>query len=189
MKHIIITENQEKKLIRTISNEEDVAYHTSNADFDNFDLAFVNSGTKNQAYGYGIYLSYVSDGASMYGKNSYVVEIPSNDKKYLDSRIKPNKNIMTKVLNTLFNILKKDEMYTGVEYELKTELLEAFANIDDGLNLYGTISSYLGSDKEASIFFDRLGLLGIRFPFGDNGDNVVIFNPKNIKILKKNIQA
>ena len=56
--------------------------------------------------------------------------------------------------------------------------------------MYGTVASLIGSDKKASEFFSRIGYVGIEW-IATNGAtgvefaNYVIFDPKNIKILRK----
>ena len=63
MAKIKLTEEQIKNLIFN----EITAYHGSNADFNDFDLGFVNTGNKMQAYGYGIYVALNKDAAERYG--------------------------------------------------------------------------------------------------------------------------
>lgn len=187
MTKIKLNENQLKKLIvNEISNL--TAYHGSNADFNQFDLGFVNSGNKMQAYGYGIYVALNKEAAEHYGKVLYIVEIPKSDKKYLNAFQVYDKKYVSNILKKLFNYLLKIEpdIYKGSENELWQEL-ESIIDNYDGLTIYGTAESYLGSDKEASQFFEKLGFYGIKWIDSNdkNNENAVIFNPKNIKIIKK----
>lgn len=187
-----LTENELCQLVENTIREfiteinETTAYHNSEVDFDNFDLAYVGTGTKEQAYGYGVYLSYSPEGAQGYGSKQYTVEIPSDDKKYLIADKNYSKQFMTKIINKLYKFLISDEEsgYQNASRELWDELQYMYSSTD-GLHIYGTISSYLGSDKDASEFLNSLGIIGLKYKEMDNIENVVIFDEKNIKILSK----
>ena len=57
---------------------------------------------------------------------------------------------------------------------------------ETGGDVYGTIASILGDDKETSEFLYKEGYKGIKWFDKDNGTtNYVVFNPKDITILKK----
>lgn len=181
---IKITENQLNKIISEAISKM-TAYHYSNADFNNFDLGFVNTGNKMQSYGYGIYVAMTQDAAKYYGKIGYVVEIPKNPNKYIIGTKTYSKAFCAKILNQLYSyILSTTDIYNGAENELRMEL-NSIIDEYDGLNIYGTVESYLGSDKEASEFFEKLGYYGIRYADKRGFEIAVIFNPKNIKIIKK----
>ena len=166
---------------------ETVAYHFSNADFDNFDLGYVNSGNQNQAYGYGIYVSLTEKGAKNYGSKRYIVEIPSDNRLYLNDFKNLSMAYINKVKNILYQYLidnDDEEMYVGIENELMEELNTAFQSMN-GLTLYGTISSYLGSDKSASEFcYNYLHKIGLKHHSSEI-TNVVMFNANDIKIISK----
>ena len=180
---IKLTEAQIKKyIINEISKI--TAYHGSNANFDEFDLGYVNTGNKMQAYGYGIYVALSPEAAEHYGKIKYIVEIPKSETKYLDGYKRYKKDFVLKIFKKLYEyLLKIDDIYKGGEKELWDEISSIIDDYD-GLTIYGTAETYLGSDKEASLFFDKLGFYGLKWV--DNGNlNAVIFNPKNINIIKK----
>lgn len=150
----LMNKNIINNIIKEEINKYIKAYHTSNATFDNFDLGYVNSGNKNQAYGYGIYVSLSEKGAENYGKIKCIVEIPSNNKLYLNDFNSLSIKYINKVKNILYNYIlqhDEDEMYKGCEEEFMQELNTSFQPMN-GLSLYGTISTYLGSDKKASEF-------------------------------------
>lgn len=152
-KVITLKESELKKIIKEAIDEV-TAYHYSNADFNDFDLGFVNTGNKMQAWGYGIYVSLSDEGAKSYGKNQYIVEIPSDNKLYLNNWKYLSPSYINKVKTALFNYMIKngeDESWVGVEKELMDDLNMAFQDMT-GSELYGTISSYLGGDKHASDF-------------------------------------
>lgn len=174
-------------IIKEEINKYIKAYHSSNATFDNFDLGYVNSGNKNQAYGYGIYVSLSEEGAENYGKIKYIVEIPSNDKLYLNDFNNLDMKYINKVKNLLYNYILQhddDNMYDGCEDDFMQELNSSFQPMN-GLSLYGTISTYLGSDKEASEFcYKYLKKIGLKH-HSNEIINIVMFNPKDIKIIER----
>lgn len=176
-----------KKIIQEEIKKLVQGYHNSNANFTEFDLGYVNSGNKNQAYGYGIYISLSEKGAANYGKIQYIVNVPANDNLYLNDVKTLSPSYLNKVKNLLFNYLiehDEEEAYSDCHEELMEELNSAFISMN-GLQLYGTISSYLGSDKEASEFcYKKLKKIGIKHHSGDI-TNIVMFNPKDIKIIEK----
>lgn len=188
IKKLILKESELKKIIKEAIDEV-TAYHYSNADFDKFDIGFINTGMKLQAFGYGIYVSLSDEGAKSYGKNQYIVEIPSDNKLYLNNWKYLSASYINKVKIALYNYIIKndeDEMWKGVEKELMDYLNMAFQEMT-GLSLYGTISSYLGSDKEASNFcYNVLKKIGLKFKDKDI-TNVVMFNADDIKIISKEI--
>ena len=172
-------------MIKEAENKTVRAYHASNSNFNNFDLGFVNTGNKGQAYGYGIYVSFDENAVDRYGNTKYVVEIPSDDKLYLNNFQELNMKQLSKIKNILYKyLINNDEegLYEGSENELMQELNSSFIPMD-GLTLYGTLSYFLGSDENASEFcYKYLKKIGIKYE--DNGvTNAVMFNPKDIKII------
>lgn len=94
---------------------------------------------------------------------------------------------INKVKNLLYNYIlqhDEDEMYKGCEGEFMQELNSSFQPMN-GLSLYGTISTYLGSDKEASEFcYKYLKKIGLKH-HSNEIVNIVMFNPKDIKIIER----
>ena len=179
-----------KKIIRE-SIKSTIGYHGSNADFDNFDLAYVNTGSKFQDYGYGVYLFLIDNDVSAYGKNKYVVEIPSNASMYLDADKILTKGFTNKAIQALYKyiIQTQPDSYTDpiTRREFLQELQVSFQETD-GLTFYGTIESYLGSDKETSEFiYNKLKKIGLKYMLNGKYPCAVMFNPKDIKIIKKDI--
>lgn len=180
------------KFITRIINESIdnvLAYHGSNADFDDFDLAFVNTGSKAQDYGYGIYLFLADNNVGTYGKNKYTVEIPAKKTLYLYA----DKVLSPKFINNAIYKIYKYILETQPEaYPDKTSKMDLIYDLKisfegcDGLSLYGTLESYLGSDKEVSQFiYKYLKKIGLKYMINDEYPCVVMFNPKDIKIIKK----
>lgn len=167
------------------------AYHGSGANFDKFNTSeYGMSGEGSMAFGYGVYVSNSESIAKSYAgrqgeRNLYKVEIP--DGNYISWDKTVSKSQKENVKNELYKKLIEED-YKGAEKEIFTELNTAFGDELDGKYLYGTVSSYIGSDKETSKFFKDIGFSGIEYPAGTvfgNGQNVVnyvIFNDEDIKI-------
>lgn len=170
-------------------------FHGSPHDFNEFDFAYMSSGWGQQAYGYGAYLTTSYECAKEYSQGGmvYTVEIP--DKGYLNlDKISPA--LAMKIARIFFNYYTKEheygsEAYAGYEREFWNEECKYIGDSTDGNTLYGTISSLLGSDKETSEFLhDKLGYKGLVWVHtnaetGKKFKNYVIFDPKDIKIIKK----
>jgi hypothetical protein len=125
-----ILENIVENTINEVMNEI-TAYHGTDANFDNFDLAYMGTGAGKQDYGYGIYLSILPDGTQQYGKNAYTVEIPSDNKKYLIADKVYSPSFVNKLKNKLYQlIITQDDTYKGAEKELMQDLNITFNDID-----------------------------------------------------------
>ena len=174
-------------------------FHGSPHDFDEFDFAYMSSGWGQQAYGYGAYLTTSYECAKEYSQGGmvYTVEIP--DKGYLNLD-KISSALAMKIARIFFNYYTKEheygsEAYAGYEREFWNEECKYIGDSTDGNTLYGTISSLLGSDKETSEFLhDKLGYKGLVWVHtntetGKKFKNYVVFNPKDIKIIKKDSNA
>ena len=118
----------------------------------------------------------------------YSVEIPDNNgNNYLEHGKVLSKVQQNKIKEKLYNRLIEIDDYTRAEKELKRELDQLFdSNEFDGKDVYGTVSSYLGSDKDASAFLNELGYVGISYPANgskaNGARNYVIFNEADLDI-------
>lgn len=163
------------------------AYHGSGANFDKFNISeYGMSGEGSMAFGYGVYVSNSESIAKSYAgrqgeRNLYTVEIP--DGNYISWEKTVSKTQKENVKNELYKKLIEED-YKGAEKEIFTELNAVFGDELDGKYLYGTVSSYIGSDKETSRFFKDIGYSGIQYPAGtpENAVNYVIFDDNDIKI-------
>lgn len=167
------------------------AYHGSGANFDKFNTSeYGLSGDGAMAFGYGVYVSNSESIAKSYAgrqgeRNLYKVEIP--DGNYISWDKTVSKSQKENVKNELYKKLIEED-YKGAEKEIFTELNTAFGDELDGKYLYGTVSSYIGSNKETSKFFKNIGFSGIEYPAGtfsgerQNAVNYVIFDDEDIKI-------
>ena len=189
----LIIESSVPKEIRE-DLEELQLYHGSQADFDNFDLAYLSTGWGQQAYGYGFYLTTSKEAASEYAKGGkmYTVEIP--DGKYLSYEKRNGREFLNIARKFFKYYTTEDEYgkdaYRGNENEFWEYECKYIADCQNGGYVYGTLSSIIGDDKATSEFLNRLGYVGIEWK-GNNAAtnetffNYVIFNPNDIKIVSK----
>ena len=127
----------------------------------------------------------------------YTIDIPEdNGHNYLSYDETVPKEEVKSVLNTLYAHLVADEEsgYSdkAASKELRKELDSLAEDEIDGNNLYGTVSSYLGTDKEASEFLGGIGYAGLKYPTnfksGGNAEgtnNYVIFKDSDLKIVDR----
>ena len=167
-------------------------YHGTNADFDKFDEKFYLTGIGEMAYGWGVYLSNSINTAKEYGPGGQIMTVEVPDGKYLDSR-RISKSETSKIAHAFYKFFLSSEhgqVYKGSEKEFWDYECSCLENVPDGSYLYGTISTFLGSDKEASEWLHSIGYVGLRFPghnsnTGEKFMNYVIFDANDVKIIKK----
>ena len=80
--------------------------------------------------------------------------------------------------------------YSGVENEFWEYECSAIGKCRTGNDVYGTVSTILGSDKEASEWLRSIGYIGLTYncqnrATGERFVNYVIFNPNDIRIVEK----
>jgi len=130
-------------------------------------------------------------------RHLYSVEIPDDTgsnyldytKNYADDRSGINTEHLIDALYDEILATDDEHLYDSkqAKKELRKELSElAFSS---GKDIYGDISSYLGSDKKASEFLHRQGIVGISYPAQyrsggreDDARNYVIFDEEDLKI-------
>ena len=167
-------------------------YHGTNADFDKFDEKFYLTGIGEMAYGWGVYLSNSINTAKEYGPGGQIMTVEVPDGKYLDSR-RISKSEACKIARAFYKFFLSSEhgqVYKGSEKEFWDYECSCLENVPDGSYLYGTISTFLGSDKETSEWLHSIGYVGLRFPghnsnTGEKFMNYVIFDANDVKIIKK----
>jgi hypothetical protein len=168
-------------------------YHGSQADFSEFDLAYLGSGWGQQAYGYGVYLIDNPQGAREYARGGlvYTAKVPNGP--YLSYKGISRASAM-KIAKDFFKYYTTEneygkEAYKGYEREFWNEECKYLCDCQTGGDIYGTIASLLGDDKETSAFLYREGYKGIKWidvtADGTKNTNYVVFNPKDITILNK----
>ena len=171
------------------------AYHGTDADFEAFDHSHMGEGAGGQAYGWGSYFTEEEGVARSYAGGGFVYEAELPDdtgSNYLHFESKPsNKDIARVKMELVEYILRNDEEGMYDYPQGKDDLTQ---EVDDAgepttwRDLYGTVSSHLGSDKEASAFFHSIGYVGIQYNSSetDGGKkNLVIFDESDISIQSK----
>ena len=171
------------------------AYHGTDADFEAFDHSHMGEGAGGQAYGWGSYFTEEEGVARSYAGGGFVYEAELPDdtgSNYLHFESKPSNKDITRVKRELVEyILRNDEEGMYDYPQGKDDLTQ---EVDDAgepttwRDLYGTVSSHLGSDKEASAFFHSIGYVGIQYNSSeaDGGKkNLIIFDESDISIQSK----
>lgn len=171
------------------------AYHGTDADFDAFDHSHMGEGAGGQAYGWGSYFTEEEGVARSYAGGGFVYEAELPDdtgSNYIHFESKPSSEEVSRAKRELVEyILRNDEEGMYDYPQGKDDLTQ---EVDDAgepttwRDLYGTVSSHLGSDKEASAFFHSIGYVGIQYNSSetDGGKkNLVIFDESDISIQSK----
>lgn len=181
-------------------------YHGSGTDFDAFDFGHMGEGEGAQAFGWGGYVTEVEGIGRTYahqkedtsGMMLYTIDIPQDDgRNYLHWEKTVGENAAREVRERLYeHLIRTDEegLYGDAisRKELERELAAAFSGDMVGADLYGTVSSYLGSDKAASEFLRGIGFVGVSYPAQyfsggrkDMARNYVIFRESDMLITDK----
>lgn len=167
-------------------------YHGTHADFDQFKEEFYLSGVGEMAYGWGVYLTNSINTAKEYSPGGQIMTVEVPDGKYLNSE-RIGKAEASKLARAFYRFYlngKGAEIYRGSEQEFWDYECKYLETVPDGSYMYGTVSTFLGSDKEASEWFHSMGYAGLKFPghnanTGEKFMNYVIFDAKDVKIINK----
>lgn len=167
-------------------------YHGTHADFDQFKEEFYLSGVGEMAYGWGVYLTNSINTAKEYSPGGQIMTVEVPDGKYLNSeRIgKVEASNLARAFYRFYLNGKGAEIYKGSEKEFWDYECKYLETVPDGSYMYGTVSTFLGSDKEASEWFHSMGYAGLKFPghntnTGEKFMNYVIFDANDVKIINK----
>lgn len=176
-------------LIENLNSEVNLMHGSFN-DFDKFDLKYLNSGWGNQAFGYGLYFTTSEECAKEYAKGGIIYHADISGNKFLTYGKTPSKRESMSIARKFFKYYTTEdeygkEAYKGYEQEFWNEECKYIAECNDEGNIYGTISSLMGSDKEASIFLKKIGYTGLITHDEMGFEIYVIFNDKDINITKK----
>lgn len=155
---LLLTEEQYKLLLKESDNNE-IWYHGTDADFDKFDLKFFGK-TDEGWYGKGVYFHSDKDTAEVYGKNIIKARLDYQKPPLILPLEKPNEY--------LYNILEK---YDDGELNLPEEF-KSFS-VMKIIRLIGkeTFSNFIKQFYDAMI---------INYEQGTS--QAVVFNPEIIKI-------
>lgn len=200
---IKISESQLRNIIRNVIKEsidEINLYHGTNTDFNKFDTAYMSSGWGQQAHGYGFYLIDDFNAAKDYAYNAHtgqVLEVEVPDGKYLNDKSISMRE-KERIARIFFKYITKENPDTIDSYpdeqtrqDFWNYEVSYILNCSTGTYVYGTIASLMGSDEDTSNFLhDKCGYTGLIVRDKPTHDSklmktYVIFNPNDIKILKK----
>lgn len=108
----------------------------------------------------------------------YEVDVPE-DEFMLDEQM--SYNVQSDfVKKTLKSMVSKEN--------LKYEVLQNLENNYSGRQVYNTLSSELGSQKDASKMLEKYGIKGIKYEGGIDGTGYVIFSGKDVPIIQRLLQ-
>lgn len=169
-------------------------YHGTQAKFNIFDPKYINSGWGQQEYGYGFYLTDYYPCAEEYSRNGVVINVSVPAGKYLSYKGISRRDAMD-IARKFYKYYTEVDDYGREAYpdaESRREFWDGeckyLADCDDGGDIYGTLASLIGSDKETSEFLRSIGYIGIKYPASDGSTgkkftNYVIFDAKDIEII------
>ena len=178
----------EKKRLTEAANGIE-AFHGSQADFDNFSLAYALTGIGSNVYGKGVYVTDSMDAAKEYSHGHFVYTVTVPKRKYLSNSVCRNRRTIQLLVSAFFKYYGEENEEGKNQY---TNHLKDFwmtlAPLQNTPTLYGLYSSLLDFADEDTIqgFFSRFGYVGLKIKDEHTKQNIyVIFNPENVKIVKK----
>ena len=187
--------NFEKFVLENRQAGKIMLYHGTTANFDKFDPSHINTGWGEQAYGYGFYFTDSLKTAEAYSRGGRIVKVLVPGKKYLDYKGIPKAEAFS-IARKFFKYYTEENEYGKEAYPDKetkqmcwNEECKYIADSENGGDVYGTIASLLGDDKETSEFLNKIGYVGIKFECengstGEKFNNYLIFNADDIEIVK-----
>ena len=147
-----------------------------------------------QEYGYGFYLTDYYECTKEYSRNGYVLTVSVPKMKYLSYSGIPmfEKIILLKTIQILYRnrwIWKEAYPTQETRQEFWETECKYILDCETGGNVYVTIASIIGSDKETSEFLKSIGYIGIKFPGSDGSTgkkftNYVIFDARDIIVIE-----
>jgi len=157
-----------------------VVWHGSTKQFNNFDMNMVGTGDNNSLGGWGIYFS---DNRAVsiryYLPSGQIKQYKLRSGEYFDL----DKNIEPEETNKIFIMLSRMKNVTPNDLQ---EFEETYVNGDNysatNKNVYDWLTYVLKSDKNASLFLDKLGYLGntMEDRWERNARNYIVFDLKAI---------
>lgn len=155
------------------SLNEQLMYHGTNQEFDAFDKKFMGR----MDYGYGFYFTTDKQYALDYGKYLLTCEIP-DDKYFLDFDMAWDTNdYIESCLVGLLIHLSEDKQKL-----LETVMYRDYCN--SGFWILDTLRKIYGSEEKACQELRNYGIKGL---WSFNGNCYVVFDSKDIKIVKKEL--
>ena len=189
-----------------------IVYHGSPKLFEKFDLSKVGTGQKNQAQGYGIYVSESQPYAETFARENltgapnvaYRTQLGGNDPLEALKRVYPNQTgdwYAEQIAkgNMKGNLYTADlpNKYLGKMIDYDSEIKNQSKAVRDvakklklGEDDLGIdIINKVGRTKEGSDLLLKEGIAGVKYVFDDNtfkATNYVVFDPEMLKMLERN---
>lgn len=176
-------------------------YHGTKHDFIGFSNKNIGGGEGNQSFGYGLYFTDSPKIAEFYAEKYgeghgkiYVVSVTGNgfldwNKKFTpDEKMRLEKALLANGIDAL--PVKRVLGKNGIETQ-EMNVSDVLNYYPNGKFFYENFALYCGSDKDASDYLWQMGISGIRYSagsfynIGTDCTNYVVFDPADIKILKK----
>lgn len=165
------------------------AFHGSQADFDNFSLAYALTGVGQNAYGKGVYVTDSMDAAEYYSHKQFVYTVTVPRRKYLSNSICRNRRTIQLLVSAFFKYYSEENEEGKNTYRnhLKDFWVDLapLQNCSTLYKLYCDLCVFADEDTIQE-FLSRFGYVGLKIKDEHTKQNVyVIFNPENVKIVKK----
>jgi hypothetical protein len=157
-----------------------ILWHGSTKKFDQFDISMVGSGDNSSLGGWGIYFSDNKTVSMRYFLPSgQIKQYKLRSGEYFDL----DKNIDADETQRIYIMLQRMK---GISPKDLEEFNETYVNGDNysatNKNVYDWLTYVLKSDKNASMFLDKLGYIGNTMldKWQDNTRNYIVFNTDTI---------
>ena len=178
----------EKKRLTEAANGIE-AFHGSQADFDNFSLAYALTGIGSNVYGKGVYVTDSMDAAKEYSHGHFVYTVTVPRRKYLSDSICRSRRTVQLLVLAFFKYYSEENeegksLYSKHLKEFWMELapLQKCSTLYE---LYCNLCAFADEDVIQS-FLSRFGYVGLKIKDEHVKQNVyVVFDAKNVKIVKK----
>ena len=175
----------EKRRLAETANGIEV-FHGSQADFDNFSLAYALTGIGSNVYGKGVYVTDSVDAAKEYSHGHFVYTVTVPRRKYLSDSICRSRRTVQLLVSAFFKYYSEEgkELYDGNPKSFWMDLapLQKCSTLYE---LYCNLCAFADEDVIQS-FLSRFGYVGLKIKDEHTKQNIyVIFDAANVKIVKK----
>ena len=178
----------EKRRLAETANGIEV-FHGSQADFDNFSLAYALTGIGSNVYGKGVYVTDSVDAAKEYSHGHFVYTVTVPRRKYLSDSICRSRRTVQLLVSAFFKYYSEEneegkELYGGNPKSFWMDLapLQKCSTLYE---LYCNLCAFADEDVIQS-FLSRFGYVGLKIKDEHTKQNIyVIFDAANVKIVKK----
>ena len=122
-------------------------------------------------------------------KRDFVASLPQDEFEVAAKGI----TVKAEIPDLKFMLDEQEKIINQNDY-IRSRIAELVSELDwdytatsyyDSRSFYAVLSEHAGSDKEASKLLYKHGIMGIRYVGQQDGECVVIFNDKDVSILKK----